>query len=807
MIKAIASIVMVVFVVSLTHSYAAKPVCKQGQRGCPTPTSTPVPTATPIPTPTPTPIPTATSTATPTATASTTPTPTVTSTTTPTATPTVTPTSVPTPTATPTAIKIAVIDTGIQWEHQQLLGQITLPGWHGARFVSAQDDHIVGHGTHVASAIFQTLQQYGGKGIGIVPFKVCDYKGECADTVRTAEEGLDTAIAAVYAAVEMPGVRVINASFYSVVYSPPMQAAIDYAVSKGVVVVSIAGNTGMTLPLPDPDGIFPMAAKSNMIVVGGTTSSNTAIWPGSTLSSYVDVMAPAQSVYTAGCHSPSVIGSTIGPCPVTWDGTAYQIAAGLPDGTPVYAGAAGTSMAAPQVAAVAAMIRQRSRAWCDCRDDVLYIEAVIKGAARPLVCDAGCGSGALDVPAALTKEITMSATVSFLKKFRPSDGISTDNFGVSNAVSADGSVVAVGVYFADVGAQTDAGAVYVYSGANWATETKLVASDGVGTDHFGTGLWMSSDGSVIVTTADRANVGGNDRGAVYVYSGANWATETKLVASDGADGDDLGLTVMMSADGSVIATGSPRANLGGLDRGAVYVYSGVNWATETKITASDGADSDLFGGYVAISADGSTVVTGAYAKNSARGQAYIYYGTNWATEKILTASDGESSDAFGSSVAVSSDGAIVAIGAYLEDGVGGTNRGAVYVYSGVNWGGEQKIVDAAPVDSDFFGAGIGIDPDGKFIAVAVPEATVGGKAAAGRIAVRWGAPSWASAIDLPRPDLFANDKLGYDTIGVSQHYVVAGVPQTNDPAKLPGAAYLWRIDVVPDEIYQMSSAQ
>lgn len=47
---------------------------------------------------------------------------------------------------------------------------------------------------------------------------------------------------------------------------------------------------------------------------------------------------------------------------------------------------------------------------------------------------------------------------------------------------------------------------------------------------------------------------------------------------------------------------------------------------------------------------------------------------------VLTASDAEASDYFGVSVALSADGAVLAVGAYQWDGAGGSNQGGVYIY-------------------------------------------------------------------------------------------------------------------------------
>ena len=70
--------------------------------------------------------------------------------------------------------------------------------------------------------------------------------------------------------------------------------------------------------------------------------------------------------------------------------------------------------------------------------------------------------------------------------------------------------------------------------------------------------------------------------------------------------------------------------------GAAYIFSrsGATWTQEAKIEASDGGSSDSFGWSVSISSDGSRAIVGAYNKNSTAGAAYIFSrsGTTWTQE-------------------------------------------------------------------------------------------------------------------------------------------------------------------------------
>jgi FG-GAP repeat len=95
--------------------------------------------------------------------------------------------------------------------------------------------------------------------------------------------------------------------------------------------------------------------------------------------------------------------------------------------------------------------------------------------------------------------------------------------------------------------------------------------------------------------------------------------------------------------------------------GAAYVFvrSGTSWPQKAKLTASDGSAGDYFGNAVAIS--GSSVMVGAWGKNSSTGAAYLYVGsgTTWPQQAELTASDAFAGDGFGSYVAMSVSTAVV----------------------------------------------------------------------------------------------------------------------------------------------------
>ncbi len=313
-----------------------------------------------------------------------------------------------------------------------------------------------------------------------------------------------------------------------------------------------------------------------------------------------------------------------------------------------------------------------------------------------------------------------------------SDAEDDDRFGRS--VALDGDLAIVGANLEDGEGGSDRGAAYILDRDeggtnNWGEVKKLTASDAANGDLFGNSVSIS--GGTTVVGAPYEDTGGTDSGAAYIFyrdrdGEDNWGQEAKLAASDAESGDLFGWSVAISSNFAVV--GAPYEDSGGTDSGAAYVFfrnqnGENNWGQVAKLTASDAADGDQFGISVAISGD--FVVVGANFGDGLEadsGAAYIFNRNQggddtWGQVTKLTASDGQSVDMFGYSVAI--DGAYVVVGALGKSG-GGIFRGAAYIYGrnqggDDNWGEVMKLTSSDPGDFDYFGGSVAID--GNYIVV------------------------------------------------------------------------------------------
>ncbi|WP_437586790.1 Kelch repeat-containing protein [Sorangium sp. So ce1000] len=279
------------------------------------------------------------------------------------------------------------------------------------------------------------------------------------------------------------------------------------------------------------------------------------------------------------------------------------------------------------------------------------------------------------------------------QKLIASDGAVNDRFGISVALSGDTALV--GAPSDSVGANANQGSAYVFTRTSgvWTHQQKLIASDGAVDDRFGASVAISGDTALV--GAYEGDVGGNaDQGSAYVFTrvvvagarehGPPWAQQQKLIASDGAAGNRFGASVALSEDTALV--GAYNDDVGtNASQGSAYVFTrtGGRWTQQHELTAGDSAADDVFGASVALSGD--TALVGAYnndvGTNASQGSAYVFTrtGGRWTQQHELTAADGAADDAFGASVALSGDTALV--GAYLDDVGANADQGSAYVFT------------------------------------------------------------------------------------------------------------------------------
>jgi hypothetical protein len=239
---------------------------------------------------------------------------------------------------------------------------------------------------------------------------------------------------------------------------------------------------------------------------------------------------------------------------------------------------------------------------------------------------------------------------------------------------------------------------------------ELTATGGAAGDGFGAAVAV--DGDTVVIGASGAN---GFRGTAYVFvrSGGVWSQQAQLTPAGLTTNAYFGTQVAVSGDTAVVA--APQQAAVGSYSGAVYVFvrSGDTWSQQAELTASDEAASDAFGESVAI--DGDTAVVGMVGDSSnvqAGGAAYVFTrsGSAWTQQQKLVSADLAAYDNMGNAVAVSGD--TVLVGARLHDATA-TDAGAAYVFtrSGTVWSPQAELTNSDAAQSDYFGTSVALDGD------------------------------------------------------------------------------------------------
>ena len=251
-------------------------------------------------------------------------------------------------------------------------------------------------------------------------------------------------------------------------------------------------------------------------------------------------------------------------------------------------------------------------------------------------------------------------------------------------------------------------------------EPKLTGPGEIGEGLFGDQMAVSADGKTAVVGAPGDN---GEAGAAWVFtrSGGSWSEQGELKAGLGeAPGGRFGSSVAISSNGSAVVVGAP-ADGGGVGSVWVFTRSAGNWSEQEELAAGEGeSGAGAFGTSVAVSADGATAVVGAPADGGGVGSAWVFvHGEKWSEQEELLAGDGESgAGAFGTAVAVSADGATAVVGAPADGG--GVGSAWVFVH-GEKWGEQEELVAGdGESGAGAFGTAVAVSGDGGTAVVGAP---------------------------------------------------------------------------------------
>ncbi len=281
----------------------------------------------------------------------------------------------------------------------------------------------------------------------------------------------------------------------------------------------------------------------------------------------------------------------------------------------------------------------------------------------------------------------------FQSLLRPSDGAIDDDFG--RAVAMSGNFIIVGAQRHDAEGE-NSGAAYIFERSinddgdtEWSQVAKLTPPEPQADERFG--ISVSIQGKVAIVGANGNDSNGENSGAAYLFTLQpniigieGWTFTKKLVAADGAPGDNFGFSVSIYGNQAVV--GAVWANERG---GSAYVFinQGGTWTTQGKFEGEK--PDDQFGWSVSVYEE--TIAVGAIKFDDRtvgpltreirdRGSVNIYVkdeNGSWFKEARLEPSDGKDGDHFGRSIDLHDDWLIVSAPFSDEMGI---DAGTAYIY-------------------------------------------------------------------------------------------------------------------------------
>lgn len=245
-------------------------------------------------------------------------------------------------------VVIAIIDTGIDINHDEFIGRLSTLSYNaktkqtGLQYVS--DD--TGHGTSVAGVIGANKDNSIGIAGIVQNSQLLIIKANNQDDPLTPNEDESesftdsTIVEAIYYAADH-GADIINLSLGGSSVNTLMQNAINYAYDRDVIVIAASGNDGSS-------DLFYPASYNHVISVGAVDDTNT-IWDLSNHNAFVDIAAPGVGITTTAMNDQ-------------------------------YGSSTGTSLSAPQVTGVVALMRGYLTSYTtDEIVDQLFHTAIDKG--------------------------------------------------------------------------------------------------------------------------------------------------------------------------------------------------------------------------------------------------------------------------------------------------------------------------------------------------------------------------------------------------------------------------------------------
>ena len=333
--------------------------------------------------------------------------------------------------------------------------------------------------------------------------------------------------------------------------------------------------------------------------------------------------------------------------------------------------------------------------------------------------------------------------------------------------------------------------MYEWSGSAWIQLGSDI--DGEAAEDFSGGsVSLSSAGNRVAIGAVGNDDNGDKSGHVRVYhwSGTEWAQLGSDIDGE-AIGDQSGASISLSSDGNRLAIGAPFNGDNGKWSGhtRVYRWSGTAWGQMGADIEGEAAE-DKSGSSVSLSSDGSLLAIGAPFADGIElgsGQVRVFHwsGTDWV--QLGANIEGEKeNNAFGQSVSLSSYGDYLAVGAPFNDGNGRwSGHTRVFQWSDAAWVQIGADIDGKAA-AERSGSSVSLSSNGARLAIGAPVAG-GLELGAGHVRVYHRHGSGWEQLGADMVGEAAGDLFGYHvSLSADGNRLASGSGYDDEPGADPG---------------------
>ncbi len=294
-----------------------------------------------------------------------------------------------------------------------------------------------------------------------------------------------------------------------------------------------------------------------------------------------------------------------------------------------------------------------------------------------------------------------------------------DEFGRALCLSGDGGTLVVGSFLnSENGINSGQVKVYQWDGNLWVQKGNNILGEN-DLEWLGYSVGINENGNVIIVGSPYYNINGSHAGQakIFEWDGSSWLQKGNSIMGE-VDSDIYGRSVGISAIGNIVAVGAPGVGYNGDNTGLVKIFEwdGNEWVQKGNDILV--GIMDEIGYYLDLSDNGLALITGSIYYNNSSGYVKVYewMSNDW-QQKGSQLNGINEGDLFGFSLSIDSSGSNIAIGA-IGDNEGGFHAGKVKVYNWNTNDWQQKGNDIIGENQyDESGSSVSLSSDGSILAI------------------------------------------------------------------------------------------